>query len=62
MLYNDMIQRKQNIFYERGIKYQFIDIIEKAMSKSEFNSVAQANGGRLENMINWDENKRGCLL
>ena len=26
---------------------------EKGMSKGEFNSVAQANGG-LDNMINWD--------
>ncbi len=38
---------------ERGIKYQFIDMKEKGMSKGEFTSVAQANGG-LENMINWD--------
>ena len=40
-------------FKERGIKFQFIDMKEKGMSKGEFNSVAQANGG-LENMINWD--------
>ena len=26
---------------------------EKGMSKGEFNSVAQANGG-LDNMVNWD--------
>ena len=26
---------------------------EKGMSKGEFNSVAQANGG-LENIVNWD--------
>ena len=38
---------------ERGIKYQFIDMKEKGMSKGEFTSVAQANGG-IENMINQD--------
>ena len=32
---------------------QFIDMKEKGMSKGEFTSVAQANGG-LENMINWE--------
>ena len=31
------------------------------MSKSEVNSVAQVNDG-LKNMINLDENKKGCLL
>ena len=40
-------------FKERGIKFQFIDMKEKGMSKGEFNSVAQVNGG-LDNMINWD--------
>ena len=38
---------------DRGIKYQFIDMKEKGMSKGEFTSVAQANGG-IENMINQD--------
>ena len=42
-----------DIFKERGIKFQFIDMKEKGMSKGEFTSVAQANGG-LENMINWE--------
>ena len=56
-----MIQRKQNAFFkERGIKYQFIDMKEKGMSKGEFNSVAQANGG-LENMINWDGKDKDIL-
>lgn len=61
LLYNDIIQRKQNVFWEWGIKYQLIDIIEKGMSKSEVNSAAQANGG-YKNMICWDGDKRGCLL
>ena len=46
-------KKAERFFKERGIKYQFIDMKEKGMSKGEFNSVAQANGG-LQNMINWD--------
>ena len=45
---------------ERVIKYQFIDMKEKGMSKGEFNSVAQANGG-LENMVNWDGKDKDLL-
>ena len=41
-------RKAERFFKERGIKYQFIDMKEKGMSKGEFNSVAQANGG-LEN-------------
>lgn len=40
-------------FKERGIKFQFVDMKEKGMSKGEFNSVAQVNGG-MDNMINPD--------
>ena len=46
-------RKAERFFKERGIKYQFIDMKEKGMSKGEFNSVAQANGG-LDNMGNWD--------
>ena len=42
-------KKAERFFKERGIKFQFIDMKEKGMSKGEFNSVAQANGG-LENM------------
>lgn len=45
-------KKAERFFKERGIKFQFIDIKEKGMSKGEFMSVAQANGG-MENMINW---------
>lgn len=38
----------------------FIDMKEKGMSKGEFTSVAQANGG-LENMINWDGKDQDIL-
>ena len=46
-------KKAERFFKERGIKFQFIDMKEKDMSKCEFTSVAQANGG-LENMINWE--------
>lgn len=38
-------------FKERNIKYQFIDMKEKGLSKGEYNSVKQAVGG-LENLLN----------
>ena len=46
-------KKAERFFKERGIKFQFIDMKEKGMSKGEFTSVAQANGG-LEIMINWE--------
>ena len=41
-------KKAERFFKERGIKFKFIDMKEKGMSKCEFNSVVQANGG-LEN-------------
>jgi Spx/MgsR family transcriptional regulator len=38
-------KKAERFFKERGIKYQFIDMKEKGMSKGEFTSVAQANDG-----------------
>ena len=38
-------------FKERGIKFQFIDILDKGMSKGEFHSVAKAHGG-IDDKIN----------
>ena len=38
-------KKAERFFKERGIKFQFIDMKEKGMSKGEFNSVAQVNGG-----------------
>lgn len=43
-------KKAERFFKERGIKYQFIDMKEKGMSKGEFLSVAQVNGG-IEHMI-----------
>ncbi|MCQ2529046.1 MAG: arsenate reductase family protein [Saccharofermentans sp.] len=46
-------KKAERYFKERGIKFQYIDMKEKGMSKGEFTSVAQANGG-MENMLNPD--------
>ncbi len=53
-------KKAERYFKERRIKYQFIDMKEKGMSKGEFNSVAAANGG-LENMINWEGRDKDTL-
>ncbi len=44
-------KKAERFFKERGIKYQFIDMKEKGMSKGELSSVAASNGG-IMNMIN----------
>ena len=46
-------KKAERFFKERGIKYQFIDMKEKGMSKGEFMSVASVNGG-IEGMVDWD--------
>ncbi|MCR5591013.1 MAG: arsenate reductase family protein [Lachnospiraceae bacterium] len=43
-------KKAERFFKERGIKYQFIDMKEKGMSKGEFNSASQAAGG-IDSMI-----------
>ena len=53
-------RKAERFFKESGIKYQFIDMKEKGMSKGEFTSVAQVNGG-LENMINWEGRDKDTL-
>ena len=53
-------KKAERFFKERGIKFQFIDMKEKGMSKGEFNSDAHANGG-LENMINWEGKDKDLL-
>jgi len=54
-------KKAERYFKERGIKYQFIDMKEKGMSRGEFNAVAQANGG-WENIINWDAKDNDALM
>ena len=53
-------KKAERFFKERGIKYQFIDMKEKGMSKGEFTSVAQANGG-LEAMLDPDLKDKDAL-
>ena len=53
-------KKAERFFKERGIRYQFIDMKEKGMSKGEFLSVAQANGG-LEQMIQWEGKDKDTL-
>jgi Spx/MgsR family transcriptional regulator len=53
-------KKAERYFKERGIKYQLIDIKEKGMSKGEFNSVAQVNGG-MEALINWEGKDKETL-
>ena len=48
-------KKAERFFKERGIKYQFVDMKEKGMSKGEFTSVAEANGG-IDNML--DQNSK----
>lgn len=43
-------KKAERFFKERKIKYQFIDLKEKEMSKGEFTSVAKAIG--VNNLIN----------
>ena len=44
-------KKAMRYFKERNIKYQFVDMKEKGLSKGEYNSVKQAVGG-LEKMLN----------
>lgn len=46
-------KKAERFFKERRIKYQFVDMKEKGLSKGEFNSVCQAVGG-YENLIDQD--------
>ena len=38
-------KKAQRFFKERGIRFQYIDLREKTLSKGEFRSVAAVNGG-----------------
>ena len=46
-------RKAQRFFKERRIRFQFVDMKEKELSKGEFRSVMQAVGG-LENMLDPD--------
>ena len=53
-------KKAERYFKERGIKYQFVDMKEKGMSKGEFTSVAEKNGG-VDNMLNPDAKDKVVL-
>lgn len=53
-------KKAERYFKERGIKFQFIDMKEKGLSKGEFTTVANVNGG-LENLINPDAKDKETL-
>ena len=52
---SDSTRKAERFFKERGIKFQFVDLKEKGLSKGEFNSVKQAVGG-IDKLI--DENAK----
>ena len=54
-------KKAERFFKERGIKYQFVDMKEKGMSKGEITSVASVNGG-LSNLINPDAKDKDAVL
>ena len=53
-------KKAERYFKERGIKYQFVDMKEKGMSKGEFTSIAEKNGG-VDNMLNPDAKDKDAL-
>lgn len=53
-------KKAERFFKERGIKYQFIDMNEKGMSKGELTSVAGSNGG-IMNMIDPDAKDKDAV-
>lgn len=53
-------KKAERYFKERGIKYQFVDIKEKGMSKGEFLSVAEKNGG-ISSVINTEAKDKDAL-
>ena len=40
-------RKAERYFKERGIRFQYIDLKEKGMSKGELQSVAQAAGAKI---------------
>ena len=53
-------KKAERFFKERGIKYQFIDMKEKGMSKGKLTSVAGTNGG-IMNMIDSDAKDKDAV-
>ena len=53
-------KKAERFFKERGIKYQFIDMKEKGMSKGELTSVASANDG-VANLVDSDAKDKDAV-
>lgn len=53
-------RKAERYFKERGIRYQFIDLKEKGMSKGEYHSVRQALGGS-DSLINKNAKDKDTL-
>ncbi len=53
-------RKAERFFKERGIRFQFIDLNEKGLSKGEFQSVMQAVGG-LDSMIDPNSKDKDLL-
>ena len=49
-------KKAERYFKERGIKYQYVDILSKGLSRGELDSVVRALGGKIDSVI--DENSR----
>lgn len=49
-------KKAQRYFKERGIKFQFVDIMDKGLSKGELRSISSAIGGR-EFLLNEKDDK-----
>ncbi|MDE6776199.1 MAG: arsenate reductase family protein [Ruminococcus sp.] len=54
-------RKAERYFKERGIKYQFIDMKEKGMSRGEFNSIIQA-AGSIDEIINENAKDKQTLV
>ncbi len=52
-------KKAQRFFKERGIKFQYIDILSKGLSRGELNSVTAAVGG-IDKLI--DENNKDYAM
>lgn len=54
-------KKAERYFKERGVKFQFIDMKEKGMSRGEFTSVMRAVGG-IDAMINENAKDKDTLV
>lgn len=55
-------KKAMRYFKERNIKYQFVDMKEKGLSKGEYRSVAQAVGGMEKLLDGKTKDKEGLIL